>query len=88
MKIERVKIKNFKVFKGEFNLELNDGLNILVGNNESGKSTVLEAIHLALTGLFNGKYLKNELTQYLFNNEIHYCPIHLKFKENWSYFIL
>lgn len=70
MKIERVKIINFKVFKGEFNLELNEGLNILVGNNESGKSTILEAIHSALTGLFNGKYLKNELTQYLFNNEI------------------
>lgn len=70
MKIERIKIVNFKCFKGEFNLELNEGLNILVGNNESGKSTVLEAVHLALTGLFNGKYLKNELTQYLFNNEI------------------
>jgi putative ATP-dependent endonuclease of OLD family len=70
MKIERIKIVNFKCFKGEFNLNLNDGLNILVGNNESGKSTILEAIHLALTGLFNGKYLKNELTQYLFNNEV------------------
>lgn len=70
MKICRIKIINFKGFKGEFNLELNEDLNILVGNNEAGKSTVLEAIHLALTGLFNGKYLKNELTQYLFNNEI------------------
>lgn len=70
MKIERIKIVNFKVFKGEFDLKLNEGLNILVGNNEAGKSTVLEAIHLVLTGLFNGKYLKNELTQYLFNNEI------------------
>lgn len=70
MKIERIKIINFKCFKGPFNLSLNEGLNILVGNNESGKSTILEAIHLTLTGLFNGKYLKNELTQYLFNNEI------------------
>jgi len=70
MKIDRIKIVNFKCFKGEFNLELNDGLNILVGDNESGKSTILESIHLALTGLFNGRYLKNELTQYLFNNEI------------------
>lgn len=70
MKIDRIKIVNFKCFKGEFNLILNDGLNILVGENESGKSTILEAIHLALTGLFNGRYLKNELTQYLFNNEI------------------
>jgi putative ATP-dependent endonuclease of OLD family len=72
MKVDRIKIVNFKCFKGEFNLELNDGLNILVGENESGKSTILEAIHLALTGLFKGRYLKNELTQYLFNNEVVY----------------
>jgi putative ATP-dependent endonuclease of OLD family len=49
---------------------LNKGVNILVGNNETGKSTIIEAIHLALTGLHNGKYLKNELTQYVFNNEV------------------
>jgi len=70
MKIDRIKIVNFKCFKDEFNLVLNEGLNILVGENESGKSTILEAIHLALTGLFKGRYLKNELTQYLFNNEV------------------
>lgn len=70
MKVDRIKIVNFKCFKGEFNLKLNDGFNILVGDNESGKSTILEAIHLALTGLFSGRYLKNELTQYLFNKEV------------------
>ncbi|MCD4804925.1 MAG: AAA family ATPase [Desulfobacterales bacterium] len=69
MKISRIKIENFKCFE-TFDLTLNDGLNILVGNNEAGKSTILEAIHLALTGLFNGRYLKNELTQYLFNNQV------------------
>jgi putative ATP-dependent endonuclease of OLD family len=70
MIIKKVKIVNFKCFYGEFVLELGSGLNILVGNNEAGKTTILEAIHLALTGLLNGKYIKNELTQYLFNNEI------------------
>lgn len=50
-------------------MELNKGLNILVGNNEAGKSTILEAIHLGLTGILNGKYLKNELSQYIFNVE-------------------
>ena len=69
MKISRIKIENFKCFE-TFDLTLNGGLNILVGNNEAGKSTILEAIHLALTGLFNGRYLKNELTQYLFNNKV------------------
>jgi putative ATP-dependent endonuclease of OLD family len=70
MYIKEVNIENFKCFKGKFNLKLNEGLNILVGDNEAGKSTILEAIHLALSGLFNGRYLKNELTQYLFNNEV------------------
>ncbi|KAF5431068.1 putative ATP-dependent endonuclease of the OLD family [Candidatus Methanophagaceae archaeon] len=69
MKISRIKIENFKCFEA-FDLTLNGGLNILVGDNEAGKSTILEAIHLALTGLFNGRYLKNELTQYLFNNQV------------------
>ena len=69
MIVSKVKIQNYKCFK-EFSIELDKGINILVGDNESGKSTILEAIHLALTGLLNGRYLKNELTQYLFNNEV------------------
>jgi len=69
MIISKVKIENYKCFK-EFSIELDKGINILVGDNESGKSTILEAIHLALTGLLNGRYLKNELTQYLFNDEV------------------
>lgn len=68
--IERIVIENFKCFKGKFSLNLNQGLNIIVGDNESGKSTILEALHVALTGLFHGKYLRNELTQYFFNNTI------------------
>lgn len=70
MHIKEINIENFKCFKGKFNLQLNKGLNILVGDNEAGKSTILEAIHLALSGLFTGRYLKNELTQYLFNNSV------------------
>lgn len=70
MNIAKVHIENFKSFKGSFKLTLNKGVNILVGNNEAGKSTIIEAIHLALTGLYNGKYLKNELSQYVFNNEV------------------
>lgn len=68
--IDKVKIVNFKSFKGEFNLQLNEGLNIIVGDNEAGKSTILEAIHLALTGNFNGRHIRNEISQYLFNKEI------------------
>ncbi|MEL7597215.1 MAG: AAA family ATPase [Clostridiaceae bacterium] len=70
MALKKIKIENFKIFNGMFELELNAGLNILVGDNEVGKSTILEAIHLALSGIINGKYLYSELTQYLFNNDI------------------
>lgn len=69
MNITKVIIENYKCFKGKFSFEPNKGLNLLVGDNEAGKSTILEAIHLALTGILNGRYLKNELTQYLFNVE-------------------
>ena len=70
MKIEKLLIENFKCFEGVFELPLNEDANIIVGNNEVGKSTILEAVHLVLTGMLNGKYLKNELSQYLFNNEV------------------
>ncbi len=70
MAIRKVKIQNFKCFYGEFVIDLNSGLNILVGNNETGKSTILEAIHVALTGLYCGKSVRNELAQYLFNNRV------------------
>jgi len=69
MALRKIKIENFKIFES-FELDFNQGLNILVGDNEVGKSTILEAIHLTLTGMINGKYLNTELTQYLFNNSV------------------
>jgi len=45
----------------------NEKLNIIVGNNECGKSTLLEAIHLTLSGQLNGRPLVTELHPYLFN---------------------
>ncbi|NEJ72074.1 AAA family ATPase [Rhizobium phaseoli] len=70
MYIEKVKIKNFKCFEGWFEVDFNQGVNIIVGGNEAGKSTLLEAIHLCLTGMLNGKYLRNELSPYLFNRNV------------------
>jgi energy-coupling factor transporter ATP-binding protein EcfA2 len=67
MKIEKVKITNFKCYEQTFSLTLNKGLNIIVGGNEAGKTTILEAVQLALTGLLHGRPLKSDLTSYLFN---------------------
>lgn len=70
MSIEELHIENFKTFKGSFDLSFNSELNILVGDNEAGKSTILEAINLALTGTLNGRFIKYDLTQYIFNKEV------------------
>lgn len=67
MRISKVKISNFKCYEETFTLTLDEGLNVIVGANESGKTTILEAIHLALTGLLHGRPLRNDLTSYLFN---------------------
>lgn len=69
MYIKKVKIRNFKCFKEDFTLGLRNGINVLVGDNDSGKSTILEAINLALSGLFHGRFLRNELSEHLFNKD-------------------
>ena len=70
MSISKLKIKNFKYFSGWFSIDFKKGINILVGNNGTGKSTILEAINLVLTGTYHGKNIKNNLSQHLFNKDI------------------
>jgi len=67
--ISRVIVSNYRCLKTA-DLALNPKLNIIVGNNECGKSTLLEAIHLALSGQLNGRAIQTELHPHLFNAEI------------------
>ncbi|MFC1706331.1 ATP-dependent endonuclease [Planctomycetota bacterium] len=69
MAVAKVIIQNYKYFHGEYSIEFQPGLNVLVGDNETGKSTILEAMNLALSGILGGRYLRNELCQYLFNHQ-------------------
>lgn len=50
--ITKLKLKNFKRFCS-FEVDFNDNINILVGDNESGKSSLIEAINLVLSGSRN-----------------------------------
>ena len=66
MYINRVIIKNYRCLRS-VDVQLNKGMNIIVGDNEAGKSTFLEAIHLSLTGLLYGRLAVSELHPFMFN---------------------
>ncbi|MDI9413407.1 MAG: ATP-binding protein [Bacillota bacterium] len=67
--ITRIHIQNYRMFK-KLDFEPKEGLNIIVGNNEAGKSTLLEAITLVLNGRLNGRWVSDELNPYWFNTEV------------------
>ena len=50
MIIEKMKIINFKKFYGEKDIIFNEDFNVIIGNNESGKSSILLALDLVLSG--------------------------------------
>lgn len=66
MHITKVVIKNYRCLP-DICVPLNKHLNVLVGDNECGKSTFLEAIHLALSGQLNGRMIQGEIHPHLFN---------------------
>jgi predicted ATPase len=69
MPIERVVIENFKAFR-HLDLPLNPHMNLIVGDNEVGKSTLLEAIHAVVTGQLHGRGIGYEITPYLFHQPV------------------
>jgi len=66
--VEKLKIQNYKCFR-DFEIEFNDGISIIVGNKEEGKSTILEALQLALSGMLNGRTLFTDVYESLFNKD-------------------
>ncbi len=66
MHIRKIKIQGYKAFR-DFELDLNKDLNIIVGDNETGKTTLLEAINLILSCQIDGRNINYELNPYIFN---------------------
>lgn len=69
MIISKLKIQNYKLFKEKI-IEFNDEINILVGNNDSGKSTILEAVSIVTTGKINRIYIDKFISASFFNNDV------------------
>jgi len=47
MAINRVEIKDFLVFKGEFAVDFCPGVNVLIGGNGTGKTTLIKLMYMA-----------------------------------------
>lgn len=69
MIIEKLVIKNYKMFTDAI-IQMNSHINIFVGENDSGKTTILEALSIVLTGRLNGQNIGNKICLDLFNNSI------------------
>lgn len=68
MYIKKIYVKNYKLLK-DVVIDLRPDVNIFVGNNDAGKSTVLEALTILTTGKLNGVVFERQLKATLFNNE-------------------
>jgi putative ATP-dependent endonuclease of OLD family len=65
--INKIKLLNFKRFE-TFEVAFDDKINLLIGDNEAGKSTILTAIDLVISGSRNK--VETIGLEYLFNSDV------------------
>jgi len=65
--LERIIIDNYRLIK-HADFEVNLDMNIFVGDNDSGKSTLLEAIAILTSGKLNGYAFERQLKTNMFNS--------------------
>ncbi len=66
MTIRKLLIRNYKSIENTV-INLNEDINIFVGENDSGKSTILEALSIVTTGKVNGYAFERQIKANIFN---------------------
>ena len=76
MHIDHLEIKNFRLFQ-HLEIDFKPGVNLLVGVNQSGKTGLLEALCIAISGFFQSereqpqrRILKDDVRIFLNNNSV------------------
>lgn len=69
MHIKELRVFGFKRFR-EASISFSEGINIVVGDNDSGKSTLLEAVTAVIDGQYRGAPLMRSISEDLFNKDI------------------
>ncbi|WP_409525069.1 AAA family ATPase [Nitrincola sp. MINF-07-Sa-05] len=67
--ITKIRIRGYRIYK-DFTFCPNPKKNILIGDNDAGKSTLMEAVSLALNGRIGGRSVMEELNPHWFNAEL------------------
>lgn len=67
--IEKIRIQGYRIYR-DVTFTPNPKLNLIVGANECGKSTLIEAMMLCLTCRINGRWASEELNPYWFNTQL------------------
>jgi len=68
MRINKLHIENFRGYKN-LDLSLHKGFNLIIGDNGSGKTAILEALNIAMGSFFLG--IRNTKTRNILHNDVH-----------------
>ena len=69
MKISKIYVQNYKLLK-EVCVEVNPDMNVFVGENDAGKSTLLEVISIISSGKLNGYAFNKQIKSNMFNVDV------------------
>ena len=70
MAINRVEIRDIFVFKGEFTADFCPGVNVFIGTNGTGKTTLLKLLHIGYKGCFAGRGVDEMIEAYFGTNAL------------------
>lgn len=69
MRINKIRVQNYKSLK-DVCIPVNQDLNVFVGENDAGKSTLLEVISIIASGKLNGYAFNKQIKDNMFNMHV------------------
>lgn len=84
VRLNQVKIKNFRNFQGEHKFDFFKGITIFLGDNGNGKSSIFDAIQWCISGKIArfGNNSTESLRNILINNKADDCFVEMLFSNN------
>src|SRR3989338_7360085 len=75
MKISKISIENYKIFKGKHDFDIGSNLIFFVGENNTGKSAAFEAINFVKAGLPKDRKISDIRNKFAASDEHVVCTL-------------